>query len=260
MMKYAVEFDKVTVAYEDRIALLDVSFKIPCNKFTCILGPNGAGKTTLLKTVLGLIEPVTGSVKVFGKEVATHKSEIRKLIGYVPQKDVMDLSIPVTVKDVVSMGLYGRHSLMLISRRKIMEKVSKALKIVGLSNLLETPFSHLSGGQQQRVLIARALVKSPRMLILDEPFSGIDIASRDVIIKVLKEFVDKRGTVIMSTHDINPVLDYADYIMLLNKSVIAFGPKEEVMNEESFSKLYGLKTRFISLNGRKYVFIGDESA
>ncbi len=259
-MEYAVEFDKVTVAYEDRIALLDVSFKIPCNKFTCILGPNGAGKTTLLKTILGLVKPVTGSVKVFGKDVTAHKSEIRRLIGYVPQKDMMDLSIPVTVKDVVSMGLYGKYGLMLMSRRKIMEKVSKALKIVGLSNLVETPFSHLSGGQQQRVLIARALVKSPKMLILDEPFSGIDITSRDVIIEVLKKFIDEGGTVIMSTHDINPILDYADYIMFLNKSVITFGPKEEVMNEENLSKLYGLKAKFISLNGREYVFIGDESA
>lgn len=224
-----VEVSSLTVKFDGRIALENVSFSVPVPKTFCIVGPNGAGKTTLLKTILGLIKPVSGYVRVLGYNPFKEPRRVRRLIGYVPQRASLNLDAPVLVKDIVLMGRTVERSWRIFSSDDY--KVAKeALETVGLIDLWNEPFKHLSGGQQQRVLLARALCAKPSILMLDEPFAGVDAVSRALIMDTLKNMIKQNVTVILVSHDINDVLEVADEVMLLNKRVLAIGKPNEVLD------------------------------
>ncbi len=228
----------LSVAYGDRLALEYVTFELARPAFLSIVGPNASGKTTLLKALLGIVEPLTGSIKVLGYKVPDDKYKVRKLVGYVPQRERIDPTKPVLVKDVVLMGRVAKKSWGRGLSREDYEAAKKALKAVEMEAFWDEPYVHLSGGQQQRVLIARALAVEPKLLLLDEPLSGVDAATQDVILRVLREEANRGVTVIMVTHDLNPLMELSDYVMLLNRTVIAFGKTHDVLNEELLAKTF----------------------
>ena len=256
-MTKAVEFSNVFVKLGNQIVLEDINFGLERGKFLTIIGPNGAGKTTLLKTILGLIKPFKGVVRVFGRDVNNNSGEIRGLIGYVPQKEHVSRNMPLRVWDVVMLGRSVRKGPLKMLTRGDLLAIKEALKLVNLYDLRFKKFSELSGGQQQRTLIARALVTDPKILLLDEALSGVDIMSEEIIITTLKKLLDRGITIIFVTHDINEVLEITDYVMVLKNKIIGFGKPEEVLNEKVLSKAYGSRVKVIWRGDQCFAILRD---
>jgi len=256
--KYAIEVDNVVVAFNSLVVLDHVSLKMKKGSFIAILGPNGAGKTTLLKVIMGLLKPVKGTVKIFGLDPLRNGDIVRSLIGYVPQRQRVSLNVPMRVIDIVLMGVLADKKPPRVPKDECYERAFRALKTVGIDDLWDVQFSELSGGQQQRVLIARALSRNPKLLLLDEPMNGVDVASQREIVNAIGKLKREHGVgTLMVTHDVNPIVEHLDKVILLNRRVIAEGKPEEVFNEEVLTIAYGSKIRVITYEGRCYALIGD---
>lgn len=253
----AVEFKNVTVKFNGNVALDNVSFEIKDKEFIAIMGPNGAGKTTLLKTILGLVYPFKGEVKVYGYNPIEHASKIRKMIGYVPQREYISRDIPVKVKDVVLMGMLIHKNIPRFARKVDIETAIEALRIVGMDWAWDKPFNALSGGQQQRVLIARSIATNPKLLILDEPLTGVDVATQTVIAEFLGHLKTKDITIIIVTHDVNPISHLSDKIMILNRKVIAYDKPNNVLKPEILSKVYGDSIKVFEYHPCPIIVTGD---
>lgn len=257
----AVDVRDLYVKYNDYVALEDISFRIRHPSITVIMGPNGAGKTTLVKSILKLIDFHHGEIRVFGLDVKEHEKEIRNLIGYVPQREKVTEHIPIRARDVVLLAKMVRIGPLAIPTRRDIIEVKEALKKVLLPrDAWNKRFSELSGGQKQKVLIARAIVLKPKLLILDEPFSGVDTVSQREIMDFLSGLKKKGISIIIVAHDINPIVEYVDNILLLNRKMIAFGKPKEVLTEENLSKAYGIDVRVIVHGEACYAIIGDRHA
>ncbi len=248
---FSVETRELSVTYGTHRALENVSVKIEHPSLVVIMGPNGAGKTTFLKAVLGLI-PYRGEVKIFGKE----PREARDMIGYLPQRETINLNVPLRVRDVLLLPLTSREFTI---KREYVERAKQNLARVGMSEHWNSKFSALSGGQQQRVLFARALMTSPKMLVLDEPFSATDVKTKMSLIKMLHE-LKKEMSILIVLHDINPLVECTDRVLLLNRKLIAYGMVSEVINEENMESLYGTRIPVIHSGNVCYVMGGDRHA
>uniref|UniRef100_A0A7C3YHT4 Metal ABC transporter ATP-binding protein n=1 Tax=Geoglobus ahangari TaxID=113653 RepID=A0A7C3YHT4_9EURY len=224
--------ENVHFSYKEKV-LENVNFKIDEGEFVAILGPNGAGKTTLLKLIMGLLRPDEGVIRVFGYDPARNREKIAKLVGYLPQREVISLDLPLTVRQVLSIPFKAKG--IKINEEKLIEALSE----VNLQNKLDSLFSKLSGGQQQRILLARALIGKPKLLLLDEPFNGVDVPSQEKIVDLLNELAKKGTTVIVVVHNINLILHHVTKVMLLNRRIIAFGEPNDVFTEENIVKAYG---------------------
>jgi len=201
---YAVELIDVSTYYygEKRPAIRNISLKIPANTLSLVAGPNGAGKTTLLETILGLLKPKRGTVKIFGHDMRRKAQLIRRMCSYLPQDFMKDSDEPFLVKDVVAMGIASNRDFGKLEEED-WRMVYEALELVGMLKFSERPIGKLSGGQQQKVMLARALVRKPKLLLLDEPFSSLDKDSRRSISESLLPYLVKNGcTVIMVSHDL----------------------------------------------------------
>lgn len=252
-MNYIEEADIINAkgiyySYNGDYALKNISFSIG-KEFMVIIGPNGSGKTTLIKLIMGLLKPNKGYIKIFGKE----PEKVGDRIGYMPQKDYIARHFPIRVRDVLLLGISNKK---FIGNEEI-KKAKNALEEVGLLSLWNNRFSHLSGGQQQRVIFARAIAKNPDIIIMDEPFNGVDLPSREKILGILRK---KKGkiTIITVLHNINPVAHDVDKVLLLNKEMIGFGPPKEVLNELNLKKAYGGSVSIvICREGFCHPLIGD---
>ena len=252
-MNYIEEDDIINAkgiyySYNGDYALKNISFSIG-KEFMVIIGPNGSGKTTLIKLIMGLLKPNKGYIKIFGKE----PEKVGDRIGYMPQKDYIARHFPIRVRDVLLLGISNKK---FIGKEEI-EKAKNALEEVGLLPLWNNRFSHLSGGQQQRVIFARAIAKNPDIIIMDEPFNGVDLPSREKILGILRK---KKGkiTIITVLHNINPVAHDVDKVLLLNKEMIGFGPPKEVLNELNLKRAYGGSVSIvICREGFCHPLIGD---
>lgn len=234
----------VTVTRGELVMLDDVSLAVHKGEFSAIIGPNGAGKTTLLKVILGLIRPDLGTVEVFGRPV-DKLGDMRSKIGYVPQIHNIDLNFPVSVYETVLMGTFGRIGIGRRPRPSDHRAAMAALDKVGITELRDRPIARLSGGQRQRVFIARALVSSPDLLLLDEPTTGVDIATSGSLYSLLKGLKDEGVTVVLVSHDITVVASYLDSLACLNRSLVAHGRPEEVAKSEAISEMYGCDVAFL---------------
>jgi manganese/zinc/iron transport system ATP- binding protein len=224
----------VTVSYDGRPVLRSASFELPAGTMTGVVGPNGAGKSTLLKAILGLVPLDAGQIDIFGRPI----DDQRNRVAYVPQKQSVDWEFPVTVFDVVLMGRYGRLGLMGRPSRADREFAQRALEKVGMSDFLQRHIRQLSGGQQQRVFLARALCQQADILLLDEPFGGVDAATEQAIFALIDELTGAGKTVLVVNHDLS-VLDRFDLVVLLNQRVVAFGPTAEAATNENLRRAYG---------------------
>lgn len=229
-----INVEDMTVAYEKKPVLWDVDLNIPKAILLAIVGPNGAGKSTLIKAMLDLIKPISGEVSFNGKTY----SEYRKRIGYVPQSESVDWDFPTNVLDVVLMGRYGKIGWIKKPTKKDKELALEALEKVGMREYSYRQISQLSGGQQQRIFLARALVQEAEIYFMDEPFKGVDAKTEKSIVDILKELKNQGKTLIVVHHDLETVEEYFDWVALLNRQIIDYGPIEEVFTDENLNKTY----------------------
>jgi zinc/manganese transport system ATP-binding protein len=238
----ALTVEGLSVSYPPRQVLDQVSFSLAQGAFCGLIGSNGSGKTTLLRSILGFVTPDSGRVIKAGA------------VGYVPQKIQFDADMPLRARDMVALGLDGhRFGLALPSRRR-RALVADMLAAVGATDFADQRIGNLSGGQQQRVMIAHALVRAPRLLLLDEPLANLDIKAVAEIVGLLRDIARTRGvTVLVSAHDMNPLLRVMDRIVYLAHGRAASGSTESVVRTEVLSGLYGYHIDVIRVHGRVLV-------
>jgi manganese/iron transport system ATP-binding protein len=227
-MALALEVHDLTVSYNGSYALDRVSFSVRAGERVAIVGPNGAGKSTLFKALVGLVQHQRGTVQTNGAE-----------LGYVTQRSVVDWSFPVTVHDVVMMGRVGRMGWLRWQRSRDREIVRKCLQQVGMLGFAGRQISELSGGQQQRVFIARALAQEATILLMDEPFAGVDQPSQEAIMQIMEHLREEEVTVVVSTHDLNLAVERFDRLALLNRQLIAYGLPRQVIQPQTLAAAYG---------------------
>ena len=232
----AISVTELTVDYDGVTAIEGVDFAVRAEKLTAIVGPNGAGKSTLIKALLGLIPTRKGTISCFG----TSPRQYRKNISYVPQRAQIDWEFPASVFDVVAMGLYGQLGLLRRFSSAHKDQVHRALTDVDMANFATRQISQLSGGQQQRVFLARSIVQDAKLILLDEPFGGIDAKSEAVIVDILRSQKQNGKSIVAVHHDLSTVQDYFDDAILLNKTVTAFGPVNDVYTKSNIEKIYGV--------------------
>ena len=224
-----VEIKNLTVRYDSVKALDDVSFSITQNDFLGIIGPNGAGKSTLFSCMLGLLQNYEGEIKFFSQDIKKSKKYLREIV-YVPQKPIFEKNFPATVSEVVRMGL---------ARTAPDKLVDEVLQQVWIHELANRRIGELSGGQQQRVFIAKALASEPKILILDEPVTGIDASSTEIFYSILRDLNQNQNiTIIWSSHDLDAVNKLANKVACLNKTLFFHGISEEFFTNEELLKQY----------------------
>lgn len=231
-MEPIIEVEDLTIAYNDKPVIWDNDIKIIKNSITAIIGPNGAGKSTLLKGILGLIKPLSGSIKIKGQSF----NEVYKDIAYIPQATSVNWDFPTTVFDVVLMGRYVHLGWIKRPTKKDKELAIKALEKIGMLDFKDRQIKELSGGQRQRVFIARAICQDAEIYFMDEPLAGVDKKTEKIIMEFLKESQKQGKTSIVVHHDLSTVKEYFDYIVVLNKQIIATGKVSEVFNEDVLKK------------------------
>ena len=227
-MALILQVDNLTVKYDGTNALEEVSFGVEAGERVAIVGPNGSGKSTLFKAMVGLLRPVAGSIQTNGAK-----------IGYVPQRSEVDWRFPVTVHDVVMMGRITQIGWLRWQRSSDREAVRRCLDQVGMIAFAGRQIGELSGGQQQRVFIARALAQNASILLMDEPFSGVDVPSQEAILDILDRLREQGVTVLVSTHDLNLATERFDRLALLNRRLIAYGPARGAITPASLAAAYG---------------------
>lgn len=231
----AVEVINLSLSYGDIKVLENLNFSIPENSFVSIVGPNGAGKTTLMKLLLGLIADYSGEIKIFGK----HPNEIDpQLIGYVPQIKTMDRNFPALSIELVASGLLRKWPWSVKGKDK--DDSLKALEMVKAEHLAYRPITELSGGELQRVCLARSIVRNPKLVVLDEPATGIDVIGEADLYNLLEAYQHKsNATVIMITHDWHVAHHHSDFVLLLNRNLISFGNPEDALSEQNLRTAFG---------------------
>jgi ABC-type Mn2+/Zn2+ transport system ATPase subunit len=227
-----------------RAVIEDVSLQIPKGMFIGLLGPSGSGKSTLIKIISGLLKPWSGSVEynLSNPTYAYKQIDKRFVIGYVPQIETVDWNFPVTVREVVSMGIWDRSGISPFLSKNIVIEIDRVLDSLEIRGheFGKRQISELSGGEQQRVFLARALIRKPNVLVLDEPISGIDHNTREKILSILKSLSKAGLTIIMTTHDLSGIARRLPWVVCMNKKIIAEGTPSEVLTDANLLKTYGL--------------------
>lgn len=242
----SVALNHVTVTYGDVTALDDVTFQLPRRAQVAIVGPNGAGKSTLFNVIAGLARPTAGRVDIYGSAPGSHIC-----VGYVPQRNRVDWRFPVTVADVVMMGRTRKIGLFRRAGHTDHRAVHHALARVRMEHLAKRQIGELSGGQQQRVFLARALAQEAELLLLDEPLTGLDLPSQELLLKILDELREQGITILVATHDLNQAAAYFSTVLLLNRRVIGLGAPQEVLTTALLREAYGSQLHVIQRSERQ---------
>lgn len=234
----AVEIKNLNVAFNGKDILKDITLDLEEGKFLGIVGPNGSGKTTLLRTIIGIVKPASGSIEIFGMPPA--EAVHKRIFGYLPQRQKIEFDFPARAIDVVLMGIYAKLGIFGWPSKKDISTARELLSTMDMAGFENEPFGRLSGGQQQRVSIARALINNPKILILDEPSTGIDVVGQENFYHLLKGLQRKlKLTIIMVSHDIGTVTSYVDEIACLNISFRYHGSPIGALSDAVIEKLYG---------------------
>lgn len=240
-MTNSIEVKNLHVSYYGEEAVRDVNLTVQSGSLVGIIGPNGAGKSTFIKALLNLIPRDKGEVKINGSNINARRKEI----AYVPQRNDIDWDFPITVLDAVVIGTYPHLGLFNRPRKKEKDWALECLERVGMEEYSKRQIGELSGGQQQRVFLARALAQQAEVFFLDEPFVGVDVSSEETIVHILKELCAQGKTVVVVHHDLSKADDYFDNLMLLNKSLISYGPVKEVLKPEVIAQAYSGQFAFM---------------
>ena len=238
----------VTVTYRNgHTALRNASFEIPTGTITALVGVNGAGKSTLFKAIMGFVPAAKGEITVLGMPV---KDALRQnIVAYVPQSEEVDWSFPVLVEDVVMMGRYGHMGFLRRPKQTDHEAVKSALERVNMIDFRHRQIGELSGGQRKRVFLARALAQEGKVILLDEPFTGVDVQTEDAIIALLREMRDEGRVMLVSTHNLGSVPEFCDRTVLVKETVLAYGPTETTFTHNNLELAFGGVLRHFVLGG-----------
>ncbi len=235
---FSVQVDRVTVSYPNgTVALRDATFSLAGGSICALVGVNGSGKSTLFKTIMGIVVPAAGTVRVGDRPV--REALKRNLVAYVPQAEEVDWSFPVSVWDVVLMGRYGHMNFLRLPRAEDRRIAEESLARVGMLEFRDRQIGELSGGQRKRVFLARAIAQQGRVILLDEPFTGVDVNTELAIIQLLRELRDAGCLLLVSTHNLGSVPEFCDHVVLVNRTVLAAGPIAEVFTEENLQRAFG---------------------
>lgn len=237
--------ENLSVTYNNGHKALDnASFSIPGESITALVGINGSGKSTLFKAIMGFVKSSEGKIEVLGGSVKDALKE--SLVAYVPQNEEIDWDFPVLVKDVVMMGRYGHMGILKMPKQKDHDIVKDSLKKVGMSELEHRQISELSGGQRKRVFLARALAQQSRIILMDEPFTGIDVNTEEEIMALLRQLKSQGKVMLISTHNLGSVPEFCDRTILLNRRVLAEGNTSEVFTQENLTNAFeGVLRRYV---------------
>ncbi len=247
----------VTVTYRNgHTALWDASFEVPRGSVTALVGINGAGKSTLFKAIMGFVPAAKGEIRLLGKPVKEALKD--NLVAYVPQSEEVDWAFPVLVEDVVMMGRYGHMGFLRIASAKDCAAVDQALERVGMSEFRHRQIGELSGGQRKRVFLARALAQDGQVILLDEPFTGVDVKTEDQIVNLLREMRDEGRVMLVSTHNLGSVPEFCDRTVLVKGTVLGHGPTDTVFTRENLELAFGGVLRHLTLGGDALHDDGDE--
>ncbi len=232
-----IQADQVCVDYNGTVALYDASLKLQSSCICGLVGMNGAGKTTLFKALMGFVRPSRGRILINGSSVSNAQKD--QSVAYVPQNEGVDCSFPVSVWDVVMMGRYGSMNFLRVPRESDKKAVIDSLERVELSHLKHSPIGELSGGQRKRAFLARAIAQRASVLLLDEPFTGVDIRTEKLMAELFLQLKQDGRSILISTHDLSHVRDFCDVVVLINKTVLAYGNTSEVFTTENLSMTFG---------------------
>jgi len=230
-----LDIENVQISYNGTPVLDDLTFLVPHGAQVAVVGPNGAGKSTLFKALVGLLPLSAGRILVHGEPLGSHQD----CVAYIPQREEVDWRFPVTVADVVMMGRFGRQGWLGRASKADHDAVAHSLDQLGIGNLARRSIGELSGGQQQRVFLARALAQEPHILLMDEPFTGVDVTTQDAVLTVLDQLRGQSVTVMVSTHDLNLAAERFDLVLLLSRHFVAYGPPAEVFVPENVRRAFG---------------------
>jgi manganese/iron transport system ATP-binding protein len=245
-----LDINDITVTYKNgHTALHNTSFTLPLGSITALVGVNGSGKSTLFKSIMGFVTLAKGSVEILGLPVPLALKS--NLVAYVPQSEEIDWDFPVLVEDVVMMGRYGHMNMLRMARKIDREKVSIALERVGLEALRHRQIGELSGGQKKRVFLARALAQESQVVLLDEPFTGVDVKTEEQIMALLRDLRDEDKVILVSTHNLGSVPEFCDRAVLIDRTVLASGETREVFTQENLQRAFGGVLRRFVLTGKQ---------
>jgi len=243
----SLEASGVTVTYRNgHTALTDASFRLEGGTICALVGVNGSGKSTLFKALMGFVTPTAGWVKIDGKPVKA--AQRQSWVAYVPQAEEVDWTFPVSVHDVVMMGRYGYMNFLRTPRAADHTAVEESLRRVGMWDFRDRQIGELSGGQKKRVFVARALAQRGRLILLDEPFTGVDVKTEEAIITLLRELREEGRLILVSTHNLGSVPEFCDQVVLINRTVLAYGPTAEVFTSDNLAKAFGGSLRHFNLS------------
>ncbi|WP_281408212.1 manganese/iron ABC transporter ATP-binding protein [Rhizobium sp. FY34] len=243
-----LKVDDITVSYRNgHTALKHASFTIPKGTITALVGVNGAGKSTLFKAIMGFVPLSAGTVEILGMDA--RRALKKNLVAYVPQAEEVDWNFPVLVEDVVMMGRYGHMNFLRIPSRRDHQLVTEALQRVNMEAFRKRQIGELSGGQRKRVFLARALAQEGQVILLDEPFTGVDVTTEEQIVSLLKDLRDEGRVMLVSTHNLGSVPDFCDRTVFVKGTVIAYGKTEDTFNEANLEKAFGGVLRHFILGG-----------
>lgn len=240
--------DQISVTYRNgHHAIHDTSFSLKGGTICGLVGVNGSGKSTLFKCIIGLVKPDHGRVTIMDKSVDDALK--KNLVAYVPQTEEVDWNFPVLVSDVVMMGRYGKMNWLRIPSKQDKNIVAQALERVGLTDLRSRQIGELSGGQKKRVFLARALAQQGQILLLDEPFTGVDLKTENTIIELLCALRDEGHLILVSTHNLGSIPEFCDQVILINRTVLAAGPTNLTFTQENLERAFGGVLRHMNLAG-----------
>jgi len=244
----SISVSGLTVTYNTGLtAVRDASFTLGPGTICALVGVNGSGKSTLFKAIMGFVRPSKGDVRLCGMPV--HQALQNNIVAYVPQSEDVDWNFPVLVEDVVMMGRYGHMNFLRTASRTDRAKVDEALERVGMSAYRKRQIGELSGGQKKRVFLARSLAQEGRIILLDEPFTGIDVKTEGAIVGLLRELREAGHLMLVSTHNLGSVPEFCDQVVLINKTVLAAGPTAEVFTQANLERAFGGVLRHFNLDG-----------
>jgi manganese/iron transport system ATP-binding protein len=227
-----------TVTYRNGMtAIKNASFEVPAGTITALVGVNGSGKSTIFKSIMGFVRLASGDISILGEPV--NRALRKNLVAYVPQAEEVDWNFPVLVEDVVMMGRYGHMGMMRIAGAADRKAVDNALARVGMSDFRKRQIGELSGGQKKRVFLARALAQDGRVILLDEPFTGVDVKTEDAIITLLRDLRDEGRVILVSTHNLGSVPEFCDQTVLVKGTVLAYGPTSEIFTQANLERAFG---------------------
>ncbi|AXT95627.1 ATP-binding cassette domain-containing protein [Moraxella catarrhalis] len=248
MDKITISLDDISVRYNNgHTALYDVSLHLQGGTTCALVGINGSGKSTLFKVLMGLIKPQTGHVKLCDLPIT--QALKKNLVAYVPQSEEVDWQFPVSVLDVVMMGRYGHMNFLRRPKPKDYQKIDEAMSRVQINHLANRQISELSGGQKKRVFLARALAQESKILLLDEPFTGVDVKTEKAIMDLLDELRQEGHLILISTHNLGTVPEFCDQVIMINRTILAMGSTKSTFTQANLEKVFGGVLRQLHLVG-----------